>query len=124
MPTQQAVGAGVSGEKEGPETGLSNVSPLGAGVEPVAAALALGGASREEADAFLRDQRKLIALQAQELSHELDLRHWSLWVRHASGVLKLTLELGLGLLLLALVAGISLMVWNAAHSDGLIIESF
>jgi tetratricopeptide (TPR) repeat protein len=124
MPTQQAVGAGVSGEKEGPETGLSNVSPLGAGVEPVAAALALGGASREEADAFLRDQRKLIALQAQELTHELDLRHWSLWVRHASGVLRLTLELGIGLVMLALVGGIGLTVRNAAHADGLVIESF
>ncbi len=94
-------------------------------------ALALEGASRKEADAFLReqqglaaDQRKLVQLQARELSHELGLRHWSLWVRHTSGLLKLALELSAGLLLLALVAGISMMVWNAAHADGLVIESF
>jgi hypothetical protein len=93
--------------------------------------MALGGASRERADAFLKDQQALIAdqqhlvrLQAKELAHELGLRHWSLWVRHVSSVLKLTLELAVGLLLLALVAGISLMVWNAAHSDGVIIENF
>ncbi len=87
-------------------------------------ALGLAGASRAEADAFLRDQRKLVGLQAKELAHELELRHWSLWVRHVSGVLKLALELSAGLLLLAAIAGISLMVWNAAHADGLVIESF
>ena len=97
---------------------------IGARVEPAAVSLALAGASRHEADAFLRDQRKLIALQAQELSHELDLRHWSLMVRHVSGVLKLALELSAGLLLLALVAGASALVWNAAHSDSDVIESF
>jgi hypothetical protein len=126
-------------EAEGPESGGAGAEVTGAaGVDPVAVALALGGASREEADAFLREQRavlhnqkslideqtKLTQLQAKELSHELGLRHWSLWVRHSSGVLKLMLELAVGLLLLALVAGISLMVWNAAHADGLIIESF
>jgi hypothetical protein len=110
-------GAGVE-ESEG-----AGYAP-GAPVDPAAVGLALAGASRQEADAFLRDQRKLIALQTEELSHELGVRHWSLWVRHASSVLKLTLELGVGLLLLALVAGISLMVWNAAHSDGLVIDSF
>jgi len=99
-------------------------------------ALALGVADKNErvaaeAEAFLkeqtqlaREQRELTRLQSQELSHELGLRHWSLWVRHSSGLLKLALELSAGLLLLALVAGLSLMVWNAVHSEGLIIESF
>ena len=103
----------------------------GAGVDPVAVALALGGASQERADAFLKkqealvdEQRNLVSLQAKELAHELDLRHWSLLVRHVSGVLKLTLELSVGLLLLAIIAGIGVMVWNAVHSDGDVIESF
>ncbi len=99
-------------------------SALGVGADASAMALGLAGASRAEADAFLRDQRKLVGLQAKELAHELELRHWSLWVRHVSGVLKLALELSAGLLLLAAIAGISLMVWNAAHADGLVIESF
>jgi hypothetical protein len=34
------------------------------GVDPAAAALALGGASREDADAFLQDQRKVLHKQA------------------------------------------------------------
>ena len=102
----------------------SAAEAIAGGVDPAAATLALGGASREEADAFLKDQRRLIQLQAQELAHELSLRHWSLWVRHASGLLKLALELSAGLLLLFAVSSIGMMVWNAAHSDGLIIESF
>ena len=117
-------------EAAGAEIGIQG-NGNGIGIDASAVALALAGASREEADGFLKDQRALIAeqrnlvgLQAKELAHELDLRHWSLLVRHVSSVLKLTLELGVGLLLLALAAGISLMVWNAAHSEGLIIESF
>ena len=59
----------MSGEKEGPETGLSSVPPLGAaGVEPVAAALALGAASQNEraavkAEAYLEAQKRLSDLQ-------------------------------------------------------------
>jgi tetratricopeptide (TPR) repeat protein len=115
-------------ETEGQEIGAEAIA---GGVDPAAVALALGGASREDAGAFLKkqsalidDQRKLVQLQAKELSHELGLRHWSLWVRHASGLLKLALEFSAGLLLLFAVSAIGVMVWNAAHADGLVIESF
>ncbi len=119
-------------EAEGLESGSAGAEAAGAsGVGPVALALALGGASREDADAFLKKQSiladaqtRLATLQAQELSHELGLRHWSLWVRHFSGVLKLTLEVSLALIALALIGVVTASVWNAAHSDGLIIESF
>ena len=52
-------------ESEGHETGAEAVA---GDVDPTAVALALGGASREEADSFLKAQRKLIAKQ----SHHLD----------------------------------------------------
>jgi hypothetical protein len=63
-------------EAEGLESGAAGVEASRAlGVDPVAVTLALGGASREEADNFLRnqnalvaDQRRLVSLQAQELS--------------------------------------------------------
>ena len=126
--SNKAVGAGVSEETEGQDTGAEAVA---GGLDPAAIALALGGASREKADAFLddqrlliADQRKLVTLQAKELAHELGLRHWSLWVRHASALLKLGLELSAGLLLLAVVVGVGVMVWDAAHDDGLVIEAF
>ena len=96
----------------------------GNGVDAAALALGLGGASREKADAFLDDQRKLVQLQAKELAHELGLRHWSLWVRHASGLLKLAFEFSVALVLLAVVAFLTQTIWSAAHDNGLVIEAF
>ena len=43
----------------------------GAAIDPAAAALALAGASRDEADNFLRNQNRLIAAQLHHL-HEQD----------------------------------------------------
>lgn len=115
-------------DSEGSDTGAQTST---AGVDPAAIAVALGGASRQKADAFLEDQRafiadqrKLIQLQAKELSHELELRHWSLLVRHMSGVLKLTFEIALAISAVALVWFLGTEVWNAAHDDGLVIEAF
>ena len=54
-------------ENDGQETGAE---ASGAGGDPFAAAMALGGASREEADAFLRDQRALIADQRNRLHRQ------------------------------------------------------
>lgn len=96
----------------------------GAGVDPVAVALALGGASQAQADAFLKKQAHLADLQAKELAHELELRHWSLLVRHLSGRLKLTFEVGLAVAAVALAAFLGAAVWNAAHANGVVIESF
>jgi hypothetical protein len=64
----------VLGEKEGPETGLSSVPPLGvAGVEPVAAALALGAASQNErmaakAEAYLEARKHFARAVALDLT--------------------------------------------------------
>jgi hypothetical protein len=108
------------------------------GVDRVAGALALGGASREKADAYLdnqsalgdeqirlaREQIEIARLQIGDLRREDRLRHWSLRVRHISDVLKLSFELALALIFAALVAGIAGAVWTASHDDGLVIEAF
>jgi len=94
------------------------------GIDPAAIAMALGAASRDRADTFLEEQTRLVRLQAEELSHELDVRRWLLWVRHLSGLLKLTFEIGLAFVGLGLACFIAAAVWNAAHADGLVIESF
>jgi len=110
----------------------------GPGVDPLAGALALGGASREKADAYLdkqaalgdeqirlaREQVELTRLQVKDMRREDRLRHWSLRVRHISDVLKLSFELALALIFAALVACIGGVVWTAAHDDGLVIEAF
>ena len=118
----------MSEEVEGQDTGTEAIA---GGADPAAVALALGGASREDANAFLQDQRSLIAdqkdlvrLQAKELAHELRLRHWSLQLRHASAILKFMLEVSAALIGVALACFIGAAVWNAAHADGLVIESF
>ena len=127
----------MSGEKEGPETGSSGVLPSGvAGVEPVAAALALGAASQNErvaakAEAYLEAQKRLSDLQIARLQaqdkhfHEeakLELSH--LRLRRFSGYAKAAFEFSIGLLALTLVGVFALMIWNAAHSDSNVIESF
>jgi Tfp pilus assembly protein PilF len=102
-----------------------------AGVDPFAAAMALGGASREEAREFLTnqnalvaDQRRMLHLQMEDLREENSLKLSHLRIRRFSDYAKMALEVSVGLLMLALVAGVSLMVWNAAHADGLIVDSF
>jgi hypothetical protein len=96
----------------------------GAGVDQVAAALALGGASREGADAFLKKQGRLVELQTLDLMREDKLRHWSLRVRHISDVLKLSFELAAALIATAIVIFIGVSVWSATRDQSLVIESF
>ena len=80
---------------------------------PVAVSLALAGASREKADAFLDDQRHHMREQLKEIG----LRLWELRL----GVL---LRVATAFIGLAVAAALASMIWNAAHADGLIVESF
>ena len=81
--------------------------------DPAALSLALSGASREEADAFLRDQRH-------HLHEQLSQIHLDVWEKKLGVLLRLaTLCVGL-----AVASGLSLLIWQAAHSDGLRVEAF
>ena len=91
-----------------------------AGVDPAAMALALGGASRTKADAFLEDQRKLIADQR----HHLNIQLKRLKMGVISDRLTMALKVLTGFVGIAVAAGFGLMVWNAAHANGLLIEPF
>jgi tetratricopeptide (TPR) repeat protein len=79
----------------------------------VAVSLSLAGASRGEADAFLREQRHHMREQLKEIS----LRLWELRL----GVL---LRIATAFIGIVVAAGLAFMIWNAAHADGLIVESF
>src|SRR5450432_3686584 len=90
-------------------------------------ALALNGASREKADAFLDEQRALaanqsalIADQRHHLHEQFKHLHLSVWEKQL-GVL---LRVATALVGIAVAVGFSTMVWDAAHSSGLIIEPF
>jgi len=91
----------------------------------------LAAASRAEADAYLKRQRDLVDeqitlthLQAEELRREDSLRHWSLRVRHLSDVLKMSFELAIAAIALAVVAFIASAIWSAAEDHGLVVEAF
>jgi hypothetical protein len=95
-----------------------------AGADPAAMALGLGAASRAKADAFLDDQRRMLHLQMEEMRGEYHYKLSHLRLRSFSGWIKAAFEASLGLLALAVVAGLALMVWSAAHADGFVIQSF
>jgi tetratricopeptide (TPR) repeat protein len=85
----------------------------------------------EDARILLREQADVLRLQKERLLREegsfaeeqrLQLAH--LRLRRFSDYSKMALEITFGLFLLVVVAGFGVLVWNAAHANGLIIESF
>ena len=66
----------------------------------------------------------MLHLQAEEMRAEEPYKLSHLRLRRFSDYAKSAFEFSAGLLALALVAGIAFMVWYAAHSDGLVLESF
>jgi len=104
-------------ETEVPDTGAE---ASGAGVDPFAAAMALGGASRDRADAFLKKQEALIDDQRHHLREQFK----RLKIGVISDRLSITLKVLTGIVGFAAAAGVALMVWNASSSSGLLIEPF
>jgi tetratricopeptide (TPR) repeat protein len=78
--------------------------------DPVAVSLALAGASRAKADAFLDEQRH-------HLKNQFRLRQWELR-------LAVLLRFATAFTGLAIAAAISFLVWDASRADGLVIEAF
>lgn len=104
-------------ETEGQDIGAE---ASGGGVDPAAVALALGGASRERADAFLKQQEALIVDQRHHLTEQFKQLRLNIWQQRL-GVL---LRIATGFVGLAVAAALALMIWDAAHANGLIIEEF
>ena len=87
-------------------------------------ALALGGANPEDAREFLKKQGRLVDLQSEYLAdrdrYELSHLRWRRFTEQMKGALQvMTAVVGI-----AVAAGLGLMVWDAAHSKGLIIAPF
>ena len=80
---------------------------------PAAVSLELAGASREEADAYLRDQRHHVHEQLKQI-------HLDIFEKWLGVALRLaTLLVGV-----AVACFLGAAVWAAAHDDGLVIEAF
>jgi len=110
----------VADETKERDTGAAAGGPR---ADPAAMAIGLSGASRVKADAFLDKQNSLADLQIEDLKRENKVRHWSLRVRHVSDVLKVAFELAIAFIVLALAVGLAAAIWQAAHADGLVIET-
>ncbi|HET7084787.1 MAG TPA: hypothetical protein VFI23_08460 [Rhizomicrobium sp.] len=83
------------------------------GTTAFAASLALAGASREEADAFLRDQRHHLHEQLKQI--HLDI--WEKW-------LGVFLRLATSIVGVGAAGAVCWLLWQASHSNGLRIEPF
>ena len=114
-------------EIEGQDTGAEASGAGITGADPAAMALALTGADREEANAYLKDQRALaagqialIADQRHHLHEQFKHLHLSVWEKQLGVLLRVaTVVVGIGV-----AAAITFVIWDAAHSDGLVIEAF
>jgi tetratricopeptide (TPR) repeat protein len=82
------------------------------GINPLATSLALTGASRAKADAFLDDQRHHMHEQLKQI-------HLDLWEKKLGVMLRLA-ALCLGL---AVIIGLAVAIWNATRADGLVVEA-
>jgi tetratricopeptide (TPR) repeat protein len=99
----------------------------GAGIDPTAVALALAGAGREEANAFLKrqgalaeDQRALISDQRHHLHEQLNQIHLDVWEKRLGVLLRIaTAFIGV-----AIAAALTYVIADAASSNDLVIESF
>ena len=88
--------------------------------DPAAAALALNGASREDAGAFLKDQRALIADQRHHLHEQLKQLKLGIFSQRVSIALKGLIAL-VGLIV---VIALAVAMWNASQADGLVVDVF
>ncbi|HZK98918.1 MAG TPA: hypothetical protein VFC47_03375 [Caulobacteraceae bacterium] len=111
-------------------TGQS-VGPATADADSSAAALGLAGASREEADAFLRQQARLaraqlarIDAQDDHIGEEQRLQLSHLRIRRFNDYARLALELAVGLVLVVVVGALGVMAWNAARDRDLVVDAF
>jgi tetratricopeptide (TPR) repeat protein len=117
----------VSEETEGQDTGAEAVAGGVAGADPMAAALALAGASRDKADAFLDEQRALAANQSALVTdqrHHLHVQLRQLRLGIWEKRLGVLLRLATAMVGLAIASGLAFMVWDASRSSGLLIEPF
>jgi tetratricopeptide (TPR) repeat protein len=86
--------------------------------------LALAAASRERADAFLKEQTELTRLAIEREQREERLRGWQQVVEHLSGLMKLAFEAVVAIVVVGIGIALATAVWNAGRDKGLVIEAF
>src|SRR5262245_32318645 len=82
--------------------------------------LSLGSASRDKADRFLDEQTALAMDQRHHLHEQFKLLHLSI----AEKRLGVFLRVATAVMGTVVAAGLGLMIWDAVHANGLVIEEF
>ena len=90
-----------------------NVAAAPETADPAALSLALGGASRAKADAYLDDQRHHLHEQLKQI-------HLDVWEKF----LGVFLRLATAVVGVAAAGAVAWLVWDASRSNGLLIEPF
>ena len=103
--------------ESGASGGVEDALP---GTDPAAMAMALNGASQKEADAFLKNQSSLIDVQKHHLHEQFKHLRLSMWEKRMGVVLRVATAIT-GI---AFAAGVTYLVWSAANSNLLLIDSF
>ena len=90
----------------------------------LATSAAAGEVPPDDMRLFVREQTRLAQLQSQSLIEQNAFELSHLRFRRFSDWAKFALELSAGLVVLLIVCGIAVTVWNAANHNGLVIEAF
>ena len=96
----------------------------GPGADPAAMAIALSGASRAKADAFLDKQNSLADLQIENLRKLDDYETSHLRWRRFNDQMKGAMQIMLVAIGALIVVAIAAAVWSAANDRGLVVEGF
>ncbi|MBV9548124.1 MAG: hypothetical protein JO256_00445 [Alphaproteobacteria bacterium] len=96
----------------------------GTGAGQAAVALGLAGASRVEADAFLRKQSRLLDLQIQDLHEQRRLLLSRLRLGRFSDWVKAVLQVMTGAVGIAVVVGLAIAMWKASQAEGVVVDTF
>jgi tetratricopeptide (TPR) repeat protein len=105
--------------EEADRAGSATENP-GVSADPVAVALALGGASQAQADAFLKKQEAFIDDQRHHLRRQYTQLDLGIWQQR----LGVFLRVATAFVGLAVAGFLAWMIWNAANSNDLVIDSF
>lgn len=106
------------------EEGQEGSSAENGGNDPAALAIGLRGASRAQADEYLKKQGRLAELQIDTLEKQDEFETSHLRWRRFNDQMKGALQIMVVALGALIVVGIGAAMWNASQADGLVVDSF
>src|SRR5579872_3774155 len=104
------------------ETGQEHGAAASSAVDPAAVSIALGGASRDKADAFLDEQTKILRMQMAGMEQEQRLQLSHLRLRRFGDYAKAAMEITIAIFVALAITGLVTLAWQAHTANGLVAE--